>query len=381
MPWFSPIHPWQLVLGASAVFYSLSLLAFAWGLVRLRPRRVAEQPFVSVVVPARNEERTLEPLLQSLLAQEYPSYEVIVVNDRSTDRTAEILASFAGKDPRLKCIHVETIESGLPPHQSALARGIEASRAEILCLTDGDSLPGPRWVASLVSCFASDVGIATGAVPRSSRFLPSSRKLGARIVDEFIRYEGFRKGLWSASAAGLGLAWGCHGANLAFRRSAFDEAGGYRGLPYAVSGADTRLLQSIVDKTRWKFSYLISSENFVPTAPPENFRLLVRQEIRQFSAARKFAVAIRLFYYFLHTSHQLLVAGLVVAIFSPTHRAAGVAGFAIKTAADAVFYLSGMARFREWRFAPSFLLMELLCLTYYTFLTPLALIRRPAWKD
>ena len=200
-------------------------------------------------------------------------------------------------------------------------------------------------------------------------------------MDAFIRYEGFRKGLWSAATAGLGLAWGCSGVNLALRRAAFDEAGGYRALPYAISGDDSRLLQAIVNKTPWKFRYLISPDNFVPTAPPPTFRLLVEQHVRQFSSARKFPLAIRSFYYLLHTAHQLLVAGLVVSFFSPTHLAVGLAGFAIMTIADAVLVLSGMARFREWRFAPTFPLLELLCLAYYTAVTPIALSRRPQWKD
>src|SRR5574341_2671692 len=106
MPWFSPSHTWQLVVAAAAAFYSVSLLVFTWGLLRIRGTRVTEQPFISIVVAARNEERNVEELLRRLLSQDYPAYEVILVNDRSTDRTAEILRPFEGKDPRLKCIHV-----------------------------------------------------------------------------------------------------------------------------------------------------------------------------------------------------------------------------------------------------------------------------------
>src|SRR5215217_8167379 len=64
----------------------------------------SEWPFVSVIVPARNEERTLPALLPSLLAQHYPSYEVIVVDDQSTDRTSQILADWAARDLRLRVI-------------------------------------------------------------------------------------------------------------------------------------------------------------------------------------------------------------------------------------------------------------------------------------
>ena len=381
-PFFDPHNPWHLAVAASTLFYSGSLLAFALGLIRLKADRVGEQPFVSVVVAARNEERHLEALLGSLLAQEYPAYEVIVVNDCSTDRTPEILADFQKRDARLKRVDVERLADDLSPKQNALALGVGAGRGEILCLTDADCLPGPQWLASTVACFSADVGIVAGYSPFSSAFLPTRRKLIQRTFDAFVRYEEFRKAVRSAAGAAFGKAWGCTGRNLAFRRAAFEEVGGYHGVPRSPSGDDMLLLQQIGKKTRWRFSYLVSPENFVPTAPPESFGELLRQGIRQAFGVRHFPRAMRLLLFLLFASHLVVTAALIVAAFSPENRMLGVSAFAFKCGMDAVLLLSSAARFREWGLAASFLLMEPLCLLYYACLLVLVVFKlKPVeWK-
>src|SRR5260370_34443482 len=89
-------------------------LALLPRLSRAEPVR-GQAPLVSVVVPARNEERAVEAAVRSLLAQDYPSFEVIVVEDRSTDRTADVLRSLAA-DPRLRVV------SGVEPPEGWLGK-------------------------------------------------------------------------------------------------------------------------------------------------------------------------------------------------------------------------------------------------------------------
>ena len=70
-------------------------------------------PAVSVVIPARNEERNLEQALQSVLALDYPDLEIIVVNDRSTDGTGSILEKMAARDARLAVVTIADLPDGL----------------------------------------------------------------------------------------------------------------------------------------------------------------------------------------------------------------------------------------------------------------------------
>ncbi len=114
---------------------------------------MADWPFVSVVVPARNEERNLSRLLPSLLSQRYPHYEVIVIDDQSTDGTPRILARWAQRDPRLKVVRGEA----LPAHAGwlgkpyAMHQGAQHARGEWLLFTDADTVHGPLSLSSSVA--------------------------------------------------------------------------------------------------------------------------------------------------------------------------------------------------------------------------------------
>lgn len=95
-------------------------------------------PLVSVIVPARNEERHVEAALQSLLNLDYPNLELTVVNDRSTDRTGEILERLAAAHPRLQIVHLTELPPGWLGKNYAMHRGAEHSHGSWLLFTDAD---------------------------------------------------------------------------------------------------------------------------------------------------------------------------------------------------------------------------------------------------
>jgi chlorobactene glucosyltransferase len=108
-------------------------------------------PFLSIVVPARNEERQIEQCVRSLLAQRYPRFEVIAVNDRSEDRTGEILESIARDDRRLRVIHGEALADGWVGKPWALMQGADVALGDWLLFTDADTTHEPQACASAVS--------------------------------------------------------------------------------------------------------------------------------------------------------------------------------------------------------------------------------------
>lgn len=117
-------------------------------LERLEP--VDGLPALSVVVPARNEERQIETCVRSLLAQRYPDFEVIVVDDCSTDATSSILKSVAAADARLRVVHGEALPDGWFGKPWALAQGARAARGRWLLFTDADTQHEPPACASAV---------------------------------------------------------------------------------------------------------------------------------------------------------------------------------------------------------------------------------------
>ncbi|HET9109653.1 MAG TPA: glycosyltransferase [Ktedonobacterales bacterium] len=103
----------------------------------------ARSPLVSIIVPARNEQRHLPTLLPSLLQQDYPAIEVIVVDDASTDATGDIAAEWAARDPRLRVIRGHGPPPGWTGKNAACWRGAQAARGAWLLFTDADTCHEP----------------------------------------------------------------------------------------------------------------------------------------------------------------------------------------------------------------------------------------------
>ncbi len=110
-----------------------------------------ELPFVSILVPARNEESKVGRCLQSLLKQSYPNFEIIVIDDRSTDRTAEIIQSFADQDQRIKFVHGTDAPSGWIGKCNALAHAVGYASGDWFIFTDADTFHHPNSIKDAVS--------------------------------------------------------------------------------------------------------------------------------------------------------------------------------------------------------------------------------------
>ncbi len=145
----------MLVLLASIAGLGLDLLL---GLGRLRrlvesaPRAESGAPLVSIVVAAKDEARGIETAARSLLAQRYPSFEIVAVDDRSSDETGAILDRLSQADPRLRVVHVHELPPGWLGKNHALSVGAAAARGEWLLFTDADVVMEPDTLARAVGC-------------------------------------------------------------------------------------------------------------------------------------------------------------------------------------------------------------------------------------
>ena len=110
-------------------------------------------PKVSIIVPARNEERNIAEALTSLLHLEYPDYELLVVNDRSTDRTGAILDELAAGQPRLKVIHITELPGGWLGKNHAMHFAAQQAGGELLLFTDADVVYEPTALSRAVGYF------------------------------------------------------------------------------------------------------------------------------------------------------------------------------------------------------------------------------------
>lgn len=135
---------WTVLLALVALFWAITGLLLARGVARLpklsgaEPLPDAACPRVSIIFSARDEEEKLPRALETMLALDYPDFEIIAVNDRSSDRTGEILDNAAQRDPRLRVMHIRELPPGWLGKPHGLQRGFEASSGEWLVFTDGD---------------------------------------------------------------------------------------------------------------------------------------------------------------------------------------------------------------------------------------------------
>lgn len=145
----------HILLGACVAYAGACLVLLALNLFllprlsRAAPAPGTVPPRLSIVVPARNEERAIEPSLRSLLTQDYPAFEVVVVDDRSTDRTREILGRFAG-DTRLTVIEGSEPPAGWLGKPNALFQGAQAATGDLLLFVDADVVYAPETASRAV---------------------------------------------------------------------------------------------------------------------------------------------------------------------------------------------------------------------------------------
>ena len=376
-----------VLIVSSVLYYAAVQTGLIIGLVRLRKPTSDAKPFVSVIVAARNEERSIARLLDSLLHQTYSNFEIVIVNDRSTDITAEVVRSYEESDPRIHLVTIESVFGGMPPKKNALTAGIRAAKGEILCFTDADCVPARTWIETVVSYFDVGVGVVAGYSPYDPNLLSTSApgKRSNTLLNTFVVGEEFKGAVWSAGAIGMNLAWLCTGRNLAYRRSVFEQVGGFERIKMSVSGDDDLFLQLVRRQTQWNIRYATSPESVVRTAPPGSFAEFVTQRTRHFSAGKYFTLPMKAFFFFFHASNLILFVGLFASVLSTALAPLAITAFIAKLALDLIVALIATRvliqrhPLRRFNFF-TFLFTEILYIFYNTFIGPLGFFRRIEWK-
>ncbi len=222
---------------------------------------------ISVIVPARNEEDNLAICLHSLLQSTYRNYDIIVVNDRSSDKTGEIANTFAAKYPQVTVIHaIEEREGNLKGKPGALHLGILHSHSDIIMMTDADCTVADTWIESIAKQFNNpNVGlVASYTVVQGESFFQHMQDM-----------EWLMNHTLACIGVSLDQPLGCFGNNLSIRLAVYQQIGGYPGIPFSVT-EDLTLLQT-VHKSGWKIMYPCDQECAVETKPCINWSDFIKQ--------------------------------------------------------------------------------------------------------
>ena len=187
---------------------------------------------VSVIICAKNEYHNLVRFLPQILEQDYPDYEVVVVNDASDDDTFYLLRELSEKYPRLSVVNIAQNLNFFTGKKFPLSIGIRSARHEIVLLTDADCFPaGPNWIESMQSAFTGKTDIVLGYGPYAPQ---------PGLLNLLIRFDTLMVAVSYMSLALAGMPYMGVGRNLAYRKSLFFKAGGFIE-HYKVSSGDDDL--------------------------------------------------------------------------------------------------------------------------------------------
>jgi cellulose synthase/poly-beta-1,6-N-acetylglucosamine synthase-like glycosyltransferase len=342
------------------------------GLKKLPHSRSNARQKISVIVAARNEEKNISHCLQSLLSQRYPAdrFEIIIVNDRSTDKTAAIVEEYRAKSSSIKLITIENIGSDLPPKKNALAHGIRQSKFDILAFTDADCFVPPMWLSCISDGYDDKVGAIAGFSPMAT----GDGSFFQKWAGLFLQYIEIKNSIGAAAAIGLDKAYMCTGRNFSYRKKVFDDVGGFEDIKHSISGDDDLFLQLVQGKTSWEVHYMLSPESFVETIPPSSFRNFLNQRKRHFSAAKYYPTRMKMVFGILHTFNGLclisfFVSPLIALIF-----------LALKLALDGIVLYRGTEYFGNKRLVGRMPFLELISMVYNIIVGSLGIIGQFEWK-
>ena len=185
---------------------------------------------ISVIISARNEARNLTQNLPYILQQNYPNYEVVVINDCSTDNSDEVLQDIQREFPHLKIVTITEHIRFKTGKKFALTLGIKAAQNEHLLFTDADCKPASlNWVTRMAARFSPSIQIVLG-------YSPYNRT--GNLLNPFIRFETLKTAINYLSTALNGNAYMGIGRNLAYTKSLFFAAKGFASHMHILSGDD-----------------------------------------------------------------------------------------------------------------------------------------------
>jgi cellulose synthase/poly-beta-1,6-N-acetylglucosamine synthase-like glycosyltransferase len=357
-----------LLFGAYAIliwFYKK-----AWdGLGLYEPQTYpAQPPFLSLIVAARNEAETLPRLLRSLKTQTYPAdrFELIVVDDHSTDGTAVLLQ----KEPSVKYL---PLCEGVTSKKKAIAAGIAAANGDIIITTDADCVASPQWLQTL-SSFYVEKGAAFIAAP--VKYMYRNNLLEMFQTLDFLTLQGITAASVTAKFHSM-----CNGANLAYTKAAFHAVNGFSGIDAVASGDDMLLMHKIWKQHPHSVFYLKSKAAIVETAPMPTWKDFFWQRIRWASKTtayddKRIFWALLLVYLFNAFFVVLLGAGF----WEPRYWLLAVVLWVAKTAVELPFVYAVARFFDQQKSVRYFFLFQPLHILYTVLIGAISQTGSYQWK-
>ncbi|WP_223225193.1 glycosyltransferase family 2 protein [Sphingobacterium cavernae] len=272
----------NLILTLCALVYVLIVIYLrkGWSTIPFFLADKTSDKRVSILIAARNEEQNIARTIDAILNQNYPTsqLELIIVDDHSTDRTAEIVRSYG--DRGVKLLQLQIGDKLNSYKKYAIAKAIEMASGEIIVTTDADCRMGRNWIRTIMAYFDQNNSFLVSSPVAYSE---EKSKFEELQTLEFLYLIGL-----GAAGIGNGNPTTCNGANLAYRRDVFFEMGGFKGIDNLASGDDELFLHKVAEKYADRIGFCKSREAIVYTDAKPDLASFISQRKRWASKSTKY---------------------------------------------------------------------------------------------
>ncbi|MGA9648218.1 MULTISPECIES: glycosyltransferase family 2 protein [Pedobacter] len=302
----------SLISTALTLIYGFLVVTFITGwhkLIFFKAHNSESKTKVSIIVAARDEELNISKTIDDLLAQQYPKNltEIIIIDDHSTDRTAEIVLSYVNQNVKLIKLNEDKALNSYK--KKAIQTAIGSCSGDLIITTDADCRMGEKWLSSIVDFYQ----IKGYKMISSPVAYFQEHNLFERLQSlEFLYLIGL-----GASTIGNRKPSTCNGANLAYEKKTFYEVGGFQGIDDLASGDDELLLHKIAAKYPDKIGFLKNQDAIVYTHAKATLASFIQQRKRWASKSTRYK------------NKSIIVLGVFVWSFNVSILANFIAGFFI----------------------------------------------------
>ena len=239
------------------------------------PKRVP----ISVIVCAKNEEENVKNFVPLLAEQNYFDYEIVLIDDASSDETLEIFEAFEKQYPNVKLVKVENIEAFWGNKKFALTLGIKAAKNEYLLFTDADCYPkSNEWITEMSANFTKEKTIVLG--------YGAYNKIKNSFLNKIIRFETLLTATQYFSWSKLGKPYMGVGRNMAYKREEFFKTNGFIEHMKIRSGDDDLFINQAANSRNTAICY--NPESFTYSKPKTTFKDWFTQKRRHVATAKHY---------------------------------------------------------------------------------------------
>lgn len=272
-----------------------------------RKSKLTFKPKLSLIIAAKNEEKNINSLLDSLEQLNYPveNYEVIFIDDYSIDRTAELIQLRMKDKKNFVLINSENKE--IDGKKGALSIGIKIAANNFIVITDADCKPESNWLNEIASSLDYGYDFVFGVAPI---------RAGKAIVEKLAAFENLRNTYLTIAAVGLNIPYSAAARSFAFRKTSFERIGGYSNTTETLSGDDDLLLREAVKK-KMLIGTILEPDALVYSSAPKTFDEYFQQKKRHLQTSFHYLLKQKMFLGFWHLINLTSLLSIVPGIISP----------------------------------------------------------------